>query len=217
MFDVIYPWIVWLCVAIWSDPWHLLPFFVLVFSLIILACWEFDSPLCLLFLQFLTVPFPHCNVFLLFRYTCALCTLIFLTLSAGCPLSFSFALCSCILIQIHHQQLLLMSVISQFFVLLWSRVRRCLYVLHPIWMVGGWFVHYGVSVLRCAIFGDFYRIPNLELWIFPFLSLASLAYKCFAALWPILFLRRPGPVPYFALNCDCLSLFFQAAGTWRDT
>ena len=88
-------------------------------------------------------------------------------------------------------------------------VRRCLYVLHPIWMVGGWFVHYGVSVLRCAIFGDFYRIPNLELWVFPFLSLASLAYKCFAALWPILFLRRPGPVPYFALNCDCLSLFLR--------
>ena len=77
----------------------------------------------------------------------------------------------------------------------------------PYWMVGGWFVHYGVSVLRCAIFGDFYRIPNLELWIFPFLSLASLAYICFATSWPILFLRRPEPVPYIALNCDCLSLF----------
>ena len=88
-------------------------------------------------------------------------------------------------------------------------VCRCLYVLHPIWMVGGWFVHYGVSVLRCAIFGDFYRIPNLELWVFPFLSLASLAYICFATSWPILFLRRPEPVPYIALNCDCLSLFLR--------
>ena len=88
-------------------------------------------------------------------------------------------------------------------------LRRCLYVLHPIWMVGGWFVHYGVSVLRCAIFGDFYRIPNLELWIFPFLSLASLAYICFATSWSILFLRRPEPVPYIALNCDCLSLFLR--------
>ena len=58
----------------------------------------------------------------------------------------------------------------------------------PYWMVGGWFVHYGVSVLMCAVFGDFYWMPNLELWVFPFLahylgpvSLASLPNKCFAA------------------------------------
>ena len=99
-----------------------------------------------------------------------------------------------VLIQIHHQQLILMTVISRYFVLMingWP-VRVC---TAPYWMVGGWFVHYGVSVLMCAVFGDFYRMPNLELWVFPFLahylgpvSLASLANKCFAASWPILFL-----------------------------
>ena len=183
---------------------------------IILACWEFDSHLCLSFLQFLAVPFSP--LLCISSLSLNLCIMHADLSSSLCWVSSILWFCHLLMcpytdppptINIDDCDI---PVFCTLMINGWP-VRVC---TTPYWMVGGWFVHYGVSVLMCAVFGDFYRMPNLELWVFPFLahylgsvSLASMANKCFTALWPILFLWRPEPVPYIALICDCFSLFLR--------
>ena len=129
---------------------------------IILTCWEFDSHLCLSFLQFLAVPFSP--LLCISSLSLNLCIMHADLSSSLCWVSSILWFCHLLMcpytdppptINIDNCDI---PVICTLMINGWP-VRVC---TTPYWMVGGWFVHYGVSVLMCAVFGDFYRMPNLD-------------------------------------------------------